>query len=67
MLMILACAGTVRNKLLPFLFGPPALSKLDSTTPYSEIERSIRRDASLVVAVILSALVYASLKLCRVI
>ena len=67
MLKPATCAGTIRNKLLPFMFGPPALSKIDSTIPYSEIESSIRRDASLTLALVLSAVVYAGLKLCRVV
>ena len=62
-----AHAGTVRHKLMPFWFGPPALSKLDTTLPYSTIERSIRRDATTVVALIAAAFVLAVLKLCRIV
>ena len=51
---------------MPFWFGPPALSKLDTTLPYSTIERSIRRDASTVVAFLAAAAVFVLLKLCRV-
>ena len=60
-------AGTIRHKLLPFMFGAPALSKIDSTLPYSEIERSIRTDASLVLSAVVSGVVFVGLKLCRVI
>ena len=62
----LLCAGTLRHKLLPFWFGPPALSKLDTTLPYSTIESSIRRDASVVAAALASAAVFLLLKLFRV-
>lgn len=48
--------GTLLSKLLPFLYGDkPALLKLGSTIPYSDITRAVRRD-SLLAAVGFAAL-----------
>lgn len=51
---------------MPWWFGPPALSKMDTPIPYSTIENSIRRDASLVLAILAAAAAFLLAKVLRI-
>ena len=55
-------SGTLRNKLMPWWFGPPAISGLGSRAPYARIERSINSDATLITGVLVGLLFYAVAK-----
>lgn len=60
-------AGTVRHKLMPQWFGPPAMSGLGSRTSYAEIERSINKDVTTAVAcaAIFGLFIFAAAKTLR--
>ena len=58
--------GTLTHKLLPWFVPPPAIMQLGAGRPYSEIQRSVKRDAAIVAALLLAALLFGLAKLFRV-
>ncbi|KAK9812176.1 hypothetical protein WJX73_002086 [Symbiochloris irregularis] len=54
--------GTLRNKLMPWWFGPPALMGLGARTPYSKIQREIDSDATWLAAFLVGLTMFAVAK-----
>ncbi|GLC46748.1 hypothetical protein PLESTF_000431900 [Pleodorina starrii] len=64
--------GTILSKIVPFLYGPkPALLRLGSGIPYSQITAAVQRDAKMAavlgIALLVAALVTLVAKVLRVI
>ncbi|KXZ44087.1 hypothetical protein GPECTOR_74g701 [Gonium pectorale] len=58
--------GTILSKIVPFIYGPrPALLRLGSGIPYSEITAAVRRDAKLAVVLGVVLLLAAVAKLLK--
>lgn len=62
-LMSHVVVGTILSKIVPFFYGPkPALLKLGSLTPYSEILSAIRRDSTLLLVMVLAPIAFFASK-----
>lgn len=58
-------AGTLRHKLMPWWFGPPAMAGLGSRTSYAAIERSINKDATFAAAAFVGGILFLTAKFVR--
>ncbi len=62
------CPGPVPTQIVPFIYGSrPALLRLGSGIPYSQITAAVARDAKLAAVLLLALVAFAAAKLFKLI